>query len=61
MKYRLICIDPKSKKKILLDNHQPKGPHIHINDGEFDHVYKNEDQLLNDFEHLIYVHMGVKL
>ena len=56
-----LSVDPKSKKKILLDNHYPKGPHMHINDEELKHEYKNEDQLLNDFEHLIFVHMGVKL
>ena len=61
VKYRIICIDPKTKRKILLDNHHPKGPHIHIDDEELRHEYKNEDQLLNDFEHLVFVHMGVKL
>ncbi len=61
VKYRIICIDPKSKKRILLDNHHPKGPHMHINDEELEHEYKNEDQLLNDFEQLVFIHMGVKL
>jgi hypothetical protein len=32
IKYGLICKDLKSGDFILMDNHHPKGPHIHIND-----------------------------
>lgn len=32
-----------------IDNHKPKGPHLHLGKEEFPYVYKNPSQLLNDF------------
>jgi len=60
-KYSLICIDKKTQDKILFDNHSPKGHHFHINDKEFEYKFINEDNLIRDFEKLIFEHFGVKL
>lgn len=61
VKYGLILIDLKSKHRILMDNHHPKGPHIHINDQELPYIYANDDKLIEDFKRLALDHMGVKL
>ena len=61
VKYRIICIEPKTGKKVLMDNHYPKGPHIHIDDSQFDYQYVSDDKLFDDFEQLILDHLGVKL
>jgi hypothetical protein len=61
IKYGLICIDVKTGKKVLMDNHHPKGPHIHINDTETDYEYTSDDKLIEDFEKLVLQHLGVKL
>lgn len=50
-----------SDDKILFDNHSPKGHHFHINDEEFQYKFTNEDDLIKDFEKLIFEHYGVKL
>lgn len=34
LKWGLICIDRVTGKKVLLDNHHPKGPHLHLDDKE---------------------------
>jgi hypothetical protein len=44
-----------------MDNHHPKGPHIHINDDESDYEYISDDKLIEDFEKLVLQHLGVKL
>ena len=61
IKYGLICIDIKTGKKVLMDNHHPKGPHIHINDDESEYEYTSDDKLIEDFEKLVLQHLGVKL
>ncbi len=61
IKYGLICIDIKTGKKILMDNHHPKGPHIHIDDTEMEYKYTNDDKLIEDFNMLVFTHLGVKL
>lgn len=60
-KFSLICIDIKTGKKILIDNHRPKGPHVHIGNIEIPYNYINSDKLIEDFRKLIFDHMGVKL
>ncbi len=54
-------IDIKTKKKVLMDNHTPKGHHYHINDEEFDYKYIGIEQLVEDFYSLVKVHLGVSL
>ena len=61
IKYRLICIDIKTGKKVLFDNHIPKGHHFHLNEREFKYDFINEDRLIEDFQNLIYDHFGVRL
>lgn len=61
IKYGLICVDTKTGKKVLMDNHQPKGPHVHIDDDEIEYKYTSDDKLIEDFERLVLQHLGVKL
>ncbi len=61
IKYGLICKDLKSGNYVLLDNHHPKGPHVHINDREFLYGYVNDEQLIADFEMMVLKELGVKL
>jgi hypothetical protein len=60
-KYGLICIDLKTKQKVLMDNHHPKGPHIHINELELKYEYLNDEKLIDDFKQLVLKELGVKL
>lgn len=61
VKYALICKDIRAGFYVLLDNHHPKGPHLHINDNEFPYEYKSEEKLVSDFEQIVFEKMGVKL
>ena len=61
IKYGLICVDWKSKRKVLMDNHHPKGPHIHINELELDYEYVNDETLIEDFKKIVLKELGVKL
>jgi hypothetical protein len=36
-----------------IDNHKPKGPHLHIEGEERPFHYANDDQLLKDFWELV--------
>ena len=44
-----------------MDNHHPKGPHIHLDDEELEYKFKNLDKLVEDFRKLIREHMGVTI
>lgn len=61
IKYGLICKDLKSGNYVLMDNHHPKGPHVHINENEFDYEYTSDDRLIEDFQNLVLRELGVKL
>lgn len=61
VKFSLIFVDTKTVRKVLLDNHHPKGPHVHLDDEEFDYQYRSEKQLVLDFRTFVYQHFGVKL
>lgn len=61
IKYGLICKDLKTGVYVLLDNHHPKGPHVHINEREFSYEYVDDDKLLEDFQMFVLQEMGVKL
>ena len=61
LKWGLICVDRISGKKVLMDNHHPKSPHIHIDDDEMPYDFKGLDKLVNDFRQLIVEHMGVQI
>lgn len=61
LKWGLICVDRVDGQKVLMDNHHPKGPHIHIDDVELPYDFRGLDQLVVDFRRLITEHMGVKI
>jgi len=61
LKWGLICLDQVKGRRVLMDNHHPKGPHVHINDDEFPYGFENLDQLITDFRKLISDHMGVRI
>ena len=60
-KYSFILIEPKTGKKILMDNHKPKKHHFHINEKEFDYNFRGINKLFNDFKKLVFKHLEVKL
>ena len=62
LKYSLIFVDIKAQdKKVLMDNHYPKGPHIHIDNTEIDYDFKNVEQLIQDFRNIVFKHFGEKI
>ena len=61
LKWGLICFDRVSQARVLMDNHHPKGPHIHIDDQELPYEFTGLDQLVRDFRKLVTEHMGVQL
>jgi hypothetical protein len=61
LKWGLVCVDRVSGKKVLMDNHHPKGPHIHIDDTELPYEFIALDRLVEDFRKLITETMGVQI
>ena len=61
VKYGLILTDLRSGKRVLMDNHHPKGPHIHLDNQEFPYQYIDEEKLIKDFKNLVLTHMEVKI
>ena len=61
IKYGLICKDLKTGNFVLMDNHHPKGPHIHLNENEFRYAYQNDEKLIEDFQNYVLQELGVKL
>lgn len=61
IKYGLILTDPRTGKSVLMDNHHPKGHHIHLNAKEIAYEYVNEDKLVEDFKELVLANMEVKI
>jgi hypothetical protein len=61
LKWGLICVDRISGKRVLMDNHHPKGPHLHIDDQELSYEFHGLDRLVSDFRKLITEHMGVQI
>ncbi len=53
LKYSLIFLEYKTGKKILMDNHHPKGPHFHLNDEEFPYTFVGIEKLIGDFKDLV--------
>ncbi len=49
-KYRLVLVNPKTHKVILLyDNHFPKGPHVHWDEKERPYSFRGVEKLIADF------------
>lgn len=41
-----------------MDNHYPKGHHVHLNDVELPYEYQGDEKLLEDFKAFVLNHMG---
>jgi hypothetical protein len=61
VRYSMILIDPASGRRVLMDNHHPKGPHIHLDSLEIPYVFADEDQLVDDFKRWALKHMEIEL
>ncbi len=61
IRYRLVCTDLKSGARVLMDNHHPKGPHIHIDHEELPYEFVTESQLISDFKEIVLRRMNIKL
>lgn len=61
VKYRIILKDLRTGKSVLMDNHHPKGPHIHLDDQQIDYQYSSNEKLIEDFKILVLENMGVKI
>jgi hypothetical protein len=61
VKYGLICVDTKTGKSILMDNHHPKSDHIHINETEVLYEFITIEKLVEDFKKLVFEHLGVSI
>lgn len=61
IKYGLILTDLRSGKRVLMDNHHPKGPHTHLDQKEAAYQFVDEENLIKDFKTLVWEHMRVKL
>jgi hypothetical protein len=61
IKYRMNCYDEKTQFKMLMDNHHPKGHHIHIGKSQHAYEFISIDQLIDDFKKNVHETMGVKI
>lgn len=61
VKYSLILHDLETGKRVLMDNHHPKGPHIHVNGEEIPYQFIDEERLIKDFKALVLTNMEVKI
>ena len=53
VKYGLICKNLKTGRHVLMDNHHPKGHHIHLDDQELPYEFRDSDALIDDFKGLV--------
>jgi hypothetical protein len=61
VKYGLLFLDLRTGRRVLIDNHHPKGHHVHVDDEEFLYEYTNDDKLIHDFKRFVREKMGVTL
>ncbi|NJM09644.1 MAG: hypothetical protein HC883_01710 [Bdellovibrionaceae bacterium] len=61
IKYGLICKDLKAGGYVLLDNHHPKGPHVHIKRTRVSLRVRQRRPIDADFEMMVLKELGVKL
>jgi hypothetical protein len=61
LKWSLICFDRITRKRVLMDNHAPKGPHIHFDAEEAPYDFRDLDTLVDDFRRFVMEHMGVTI
>lgn len=60
-RYRLFCMDSITGARILMDNHHPKGPHVHVNEREFAYAFVTPEKLVSDFKEIVLQRMGIVL
>ena len=60
-KYSLICKDLRTGRQVLIDNHHPKGHHIHLDKEEKMYEFHGTEALIDDFKKLVLEHLEVKL
>jgi len=61
IKYGLLLLDLKTGSRVLMDNHHPKGPHLHLDNKELPYEYSSDDKLIEDFKAFVLDHMGVAI
>lgn len=61
LKYSLVFIEKKTGRKVLMDNHFPKKPHLHLDDQEMDYEFIDTARLIDDFRNYVFQHFGEKL
>ncbi len=61
IKYGFILIDWVTGRRVLMDNHYPKGPHVHLDEKEFTYVFIDKETLFKDFRALVLEHLEVPL
>jgi hypothetical protein len=49
IKFSLFLVDGEGRVLVGLDNHKPKGPHLHLGERELPYTYQGEGQLRADF------------
>ena len=61
VKYGVLLLDMKTGRRVLMDNHHPKGHHVHLDDIELAYVYRNDENLIEDFKRFVFDHLGVEI
>jgi len=61
VKYRLVCLDMISFVKVLMDNHYPKGHHVHMDNIEYKYDFISYEKLITDFKILIKQNLGAEV
>jgi len=61
LKYSLVFIERKTGRKVLMDNHHPKKPHLHLDDKELPYEFSDASTLLDDFRNYVFQHFGEKI
>ena len=61
IKYKLICLNIKTGKKLLMDNHAPKGHHVHFHNIKKKYDFESVDKLFQDFQKFVVTFMEVKI
>ena len=61
VRYSMILIDLSARRRVLMDNHHPKGHHIHLDGAEFSYAFVTVDRLIEDFKRMVLEHLEVKI
>ena len=61
VRYSMILIDLSTGRRVLMDNHHPKGHHLHLDNTELSYTFVTVDRLIDDFKRLVMEHLEVKI